>query len=134
VPQPLKYPLLGDVGDEGQGGQSLQPRSWSPDGSTLAGGLTFYPTPNSVTLLYSFASGKYTALPEGRGWPAWLSDSRRLLVARYDQIVLLDSRTGRATPVLDTAAQGVSVSRDNRWVSYIETRAQSDVWMAKLEP
>ncbi|HKZ32607.1 MAG TPA: hypothetical protein VJ648_09675, partial [Vicinamibacteria bacterium] len=117
-----------------EGGNSLQPRSWSPDGSTLAGGLTFYPTPNSVTLLYSFASGKYTALPEGRGWPAWLSDSRRLLVARYDQIVLLDSRTGHATPVLDTAAQGVSVSRDNRWVSYIETRAQSDVWMAKLEP
>ena len=117
-----------------EGGNSLQPRSWSPDGSTLAGGLTFYPTPNSVTLLYSFASGKYTALPEGRGWPAWLSDSRRLLVARYDRIVLLDTRTGRATPVLDTAAQGISVSRDNRWVSYIETRAQSDVWLAKLEP
>ena len=117
-----------------EGGQSLQPRSWSPDGSTLAGGLTFYPSPNSVTLLYSFATGKYTALPEGRGWPAWLGDSRRLLVARYDRIVLLDTRTGRATPVLDTAAQGIAVSRDNRWVSYIETRAQSDVWMATLEP
>jgi len=115
-----------------EGGQAMQPRSWSPDGRTLAGGLTFYPSPNSVTLLYSLASRSYTALPEGRGWPAWLSDSRRLLVARYDAIVLLDTRTGRATPVLATTAQGISVSRDDRWVSYIETRAESDVWMATL--
>jgi Tol biopolymer transport system component/serine/threonine protein kinase len=117
-----------------EGGQALQPRSWSPDGRLLAGSLTFYLSPNSVTLLYSFATRTYTALPEGRGLPAWLSDSRRLLVARYDRIVLLDTRTGRATPVLDAAAQGISVSRDNRWVSYIETRAQSDVWLATLEP
>ena len=116
-----------------EGGDSMQPRSWSPDGSMLAGGITFYPSPNSVTLLYSFASRSYTALPEGRGWPAWLSDSRRLLVSRYDRIVLLDTRTGRATTVLTTAAQGISVSRDDRWVSYIETRVESDVWMATLE-
>ena len=116
-----------------EGGRSMQPRSWSPDGSTLAGGITFYPSPNSVTLLYSFASRTYTSLPEGRGWPAWLSDSRRLLVARYDRIVLLDTRTGHATNVLAAAAQGISVSRDDRWVSYIETRAESDIWMATLE-
>jgi hypothetical protein len=47
--------------------------------------------------------------------------------------VLLDTRTGRATTVLATAAQGISVSRDDHWVSYIETRAESDVWMATLE-
>jgi Tol biopolymer transport system component len=115
-----------------EGGSSMQPRSWSPDGRALAGGLTFYPSPNSVTLLYSFATRSYTALPEGRGWPAWLSDSRRLLIARYDRIVLLDTRTGRATPVLATAAQGISVSRDDRWASYIETRAEADVWLATL--
>jgi Tol biopolymer transport system component len=116
-----------------EGGQSLQPRSWSPDGSTLAGGLTFYLSPNSVTLLYSFASRTYTALPEGRGWPAWLRDSRRLLVGRLDRIVLLDTRTGRATPVIAAGGQGLSVSRDDRWLSYIETRAESDVWLATLD-
>jgi Tol biopolymer transport system component len=115
-----------------EGGQAMQPRSWSPDGRTLAGGLAFYTSPNSVTLLYSFASRTYSALPEGRGWPAWLRDSRRLLVARHDRIVLLDTRSGRATPVLAAGAQGLSVSRDDRWVSYIETRADSDVWMATL--
>jgi Tol biopolymer transport system component len=116
-----------------EGGRALQPRSWSPDGSTLAGGLSLYVSPNSVTLLYSLASRTYTALPEGRGWPAWLRDSRRLLVGRYDRIVLLDTRTGHATPILAAGGQGLSVSRDDRWVSYIETRAESDVWLATLE-
>jgi Tol biopolymer transport system component len=116
------------------GGRALQPRSWSPDGRTLAGGLTLAITPSSVTLLYSFASQSYQALPEGRGWPVWLSDSRRLLVARHDGIVLLDTRSGRAVPLLDAAPQGISVSRDDRWLSYVETHTESDVWMATLEP
>jgi dipeptidyl aminopeptidase/acylaminoacyl peptidase len=114
------------------GGRPLQPRSWSPDGTMLAGGLTFYVAADSVTMLYSFATQRYTALPEGRGNPVWMSDSRRMLVARLDRIVMLDTRTGQATPVLDTAAQGISLSRDDRWLSYIENQAESDVWLATL--
>jgi len=113
-------------------GRALQPRSWSPDGSVLAGGLTFYVSPNSVTLLYSFATRAYRALPEARGTPAWLGDSRRLLVAQHDRIVLLDTRTGRASPVLAVAAQGISLSRDDRWVTYIEPHSEADVWMATV--
>jgi eukaryotic-like serine/threonine-protein kinase len=114
------------------GGRALQPRSWSPDGTTLAGGLAFYVTADSVTMLYSFATKSYTALPEGRGNPVWLSDSRRLLVARQDRIVLLDTRSGQATPVLDVAAHCMSLSHDDRWLSYIENQAESDVWLATL--
>jgi Tol biopolymer transport system component len=115
-----------------EGGRAMQPRSWSPDGSMLAGGVDFYASPTSVTLVYSFASQTYRALPEGRGWPVWMSDSRRLLVARYDAIVMLDTRTGHATPVLSVPAEVPSVSRDDRWLSYIETHAESDVWLATL--
>ena len=115
-----------------EGGLALQPRSWSRDGSTLAGGLEFYETPNSVTMLYWFATHGYRALPEGRGNPVFMSDSRRLLVARYDRIVLVDSRTGQATPVLPVGAHGLSLSRDDRWLSYIENHAESDVWLATL--
>ena len=115
-----------------EGGHALQPRSWSPDGRTLAGGLTFYTSPNSVTMLYSFATRSYRPLPEGRGNPVWMSDSRRLLVARYDRIVMVDSVTGQATPVLGVAAHSISLSRDDRWLSYIENQAESDVWLATL--
>ncbi len=115
-----------------EGGVAMQPRSWSPDGTTLAGSPTFRVSANSVTLLYSFATRRYSALPEGRGWPVWLTDSRRLLVGRHDQIVLLDTRSGRATPVLGAGGQGLSLSRDGRWASYIETHSDADVWMATL--
>ena len=114
--------------------RALLPRSWSPDGNTLAGDLEFYVSPDSVTLLYSFASRTYRALPEARGTPEWLGDSRRLLVAQHDRIVLVDTRTGRASPVLAVAAQGISLSRDGRWVTYIEPHSEADVWMADLEP
>jgi Tol biopolymer transport system component len=115
-----------------EGRHALLPRAWSPDGTQLAGDLDFYSSAASVTLVYSFASRAYRALPEGRGTPAWLSDSRRLLVARKDRIVLLDTVTGRATPVLDVAAQQPALSRDGHWLSYIEPHAESDVWMATL--
>jgi eukaryotic-like serine/threonine-protein kinase len=115
-----------------EGGHSLQPRSWSPDGTMLAGGLNFYTSPTSVTMLYSFVVHEYRALPEGRGWPAWMSDSRRLLVARHDRIVMLDVKSGQATPVLGVAAQGISLSRDDRWLSYIENQSEADVWLATL--
>ena len=98
----------------------------------LAGTLKFYTAPDSVTLLYSFKTGTYTPLPEGRGWPAWMSDSRRLMVARYDRIVMLDAKSGQATPVLGVAAQGISLSRDDRWLSYIENQSEADVWLATL--
>ena len=117
-----------------EGGHALVPRSWSPDGTKIAGDLGFDISPGSVTLLYSFSGKTYSALPEGRGTPAWLRDSRRLLVARHDRLVLLDTRTGRASPVLSVLAQGLSVSADDRWVSYIEPHLDADVWMATLEP
>jgi len=115
-----------------EGGHALQPRSWSPDGTMLAGGVQFYVNPNSVTMLYSFVTRKYSALAEGRGNPVWMRDSRRMLVARYDRIVLLDTRTGQATTVLPTATQGISLSRDDRWLSFIESQIESDVWLATL--
>ena len=108
--------------------------TWSRDGSMLAGGLTFYASPNSVTLLYSFDSHSYRPLPEGRGNPVWMSDSRRLLVAQSDRIVMLDTRSGHATPVLAVGAQGISLSRDDHWLTYIENQTESDVWIATLGP
>jgi hypothetical protein len=116
-----------------EGGRGLNPRSWSPDGSTLAGDLDFNVSTKSVTLLYSFTTRTYSALAEGRGSPEFLSDSRRLLVAQPERIVLLHMRTGHTTPVLDVKARVISLSRDDKWLSYIEPHSEADVWMATLK-
>ena len=47
--------------------RALLPRSWSPDGATLAGDLDFYVSRDSVTLLYSFASRTYRRASRGAG-------------------------------------------------------------------
>jgi Tol biopolymer transport system component len=117
-----------------EGGHALLPRSWSKDGTILAGDLDFTVSAKSVTLLYSFTTKTYSALPDGRGYPEFLSDSRRLLVAQPDRVVLLDTRTGHATPVLDDVqARILSLSADDRWLSYIEPHNEADVWLATLK-
>jgi hypothetical protein len=83
----------------------MKPRSWSPDGRWLAGSISFYATPTSVTLLYSFEEKAYRVVPAGRGIPAWMNDSRRLVVAQYDRIVMLDSRTGSAHALATASPQ-----------------------------
>jgi Tol biopolymer transport system component len=114
-------------------GHALYPRSWSPDGRTLAGDAEFYVLPTSVTELFDLDTREYRPLPEGRGTPAWMSDSRRLVVARKDGLAILDTRTGRATPLAEGKPQGPSLSRDGRWLTYIEHHDDSDVWLATLE-
>jgi hypothetical protein len=34
--------------------------------------------------------------------------------------------------VLGVSAQGISLSRDDRWLSYIENQSEADVWLATL--
>ncbi len=36
--------------------------------------------------------------------------------------------------MLPVSGQGISLSRDDRWVTYIEPHSEADVWMATLEP
>ena len=116
------------------GGHPLLPRSWSPDGETLAGDLDFDLSPGSVTLLYSFSSKDYRALPSGQGAPEWMSDGRRLVVARHDRIVVLDSVTGVTRTLVEAAARDISLSRDDRWLTWVEAQSEADVWLATLEP
>jgi eukaryotic-like serine/threonine-protein kinase len=74
--------------------------------------------------------GAIEPLPERRRWPrlVLLGLAALLLLG----LVLLDTRTGRATTVLPALAQGLSLSADERWVTYIEPHAEADVWMATL--
>jgi dipeptidyl aminopeptidase/acylaminoacyl peptidase len=112
---------------------ALYPRSWSPDGTTIAGDFEFYVLPASRTALFDLATRQYRELPEGRGTPEWMSDGRRLVVAQRERLVILDTRTGRATPLAEARPNGPSLSRDDRWLTWIEHHDDSDVWLATLE-
>jgi dipeptidyl aminopeptidase/acylaminoacyl peptidase len=112
---------------------ALYPRSWSPDGTTIAGDFEFYVLPTSRTALFELATRRYRDLPEGKGTPEWMSDGRRLVVAQRDRLVVLDVRTGRAVPLAEARAHCPSLSRDDRWLTYIEHHDDADVWMARFE-
>ena len=57
---------------------------------------------------------------------AWLADSRRLVIRRHDGIGVVDADTGTVRPLVTVGGQmigkSVGVSRDNRWITYTETR------------
>jgi eukaryotic-like serine/threonine-protein kinase len=114
-------------------GHALYPRSWSPDGTAIAGDYEFYVLPTSVTGLFDLATRQYRELPEGRGTPEWMSDGRRLVVAQRERLVVLDTRTGRATPLVEARPNGPSLSRDDRWLTWIEHHDDADVWLARFE-
>ena len=90
-----------------EGGHALQPRSWSPDGTTLAGDLDLLRVARTASRCSTRSPRAATArCPRAGARPLWLSDSRRLLVARTTGSCLLDTRTGRATPVLAVGRAG----------------------------
>ena len=66
--------------------------------------------------------------------PAWLADSRRLIVRRHDGVAVVDADTGAVRPLVAVGGQmigkSVGVSRDNRWITYTETATEGDVWIA----
>ena len=76
-----------------EGGHALQPRSWSPDGEHAGRRprVLHVARQRHAALLVRHARPT-PRCPRAAAGPAWMSDSRRLLVARYDRIVLLDTR------------------------------------------
>ena len=120
--------------------ERFMPIAWSPDGRRIAGPVA--PVDGSVASLgiYTFATRAFSrvAADEGQAttWvaPAWLADSRRLIVRRHDGVGVVDADTGAVRPLVAVGGQvigkSVGVSRDNRWITYTETATEGDVWIA----
>jgi hypothetical protein len=49
---------------------------------------------------------------------------------------VIDSATGQARPLVDVRGYwiglSVRISRDDRWITYTETGAEGDIWLADL--
>src|SRR5262245_33785790 len=65
--------------------------SWSPDGRRLAGVEEHSAGLPVGLVVYSFESQHYERLTDFGTWPAWLSDSRRLMFHDHSKLYLIDS-------------------------------------------
>jgi Tol biopolymer transport system component len=117
-------------------GSRFMIRSWSPDGTRLAGERRLVSAAVGI-VTYSFASGTYEQLTESGWYPCWLNDSSRLLFQDEGRIFLVDSRTRKVHEVLSVAPREVSpyrfaISGDNRWIYFGITVTEADVWVVDL--
>jgi Tol biopolymer transport system component len=122
--------------------RAFMPISWSPDGRSLAG-MYFNPdgtVDTSGIIRYAFDSASYDKLLDVGAWPAWLSDSQRFLfVGEQREVMLFDTRSGESHLVLPAGniatleGRRLSITNDDRWISYIDTTAEGDVWLLSFK-
>ena len=117
-------------------GLGFSASSWSRDGRWLAGALQQGEQALPGIVLYSLAGRRYRQVTERGDSATWLSDSRRLLYREGGRILLLDTVTRAARPVLTTPPEfdlnDFSVSPDDRTVYLARDTEQGDVWLLTL--
>ncbi len=113
----------------------LRVTSWSPDGQKLAGFLSSGDGRFAGVAVYTLESHELRQVTKFGSFPAWLSDSRRLLVNDQTGMVWVDSETGRTREILSMSPNefslGFALSRDNRTVYFSVDVADSDIWLMK---
>ncbi len=131
TPQPLTL--------DGQLAQGLSAYHWSPDGQKLAciqhGADSQHPNTVVYWLATPDAAPRLQPVAENTEYPAWLSDSQRLLVAGANRLLLADLRTN-ATRVLfrfddNEIAEYLSLAPDNRTLYYSRASTEADIWLLK---
>ncbi len=136
LPIPGRAIATPEIGD-----QSFWPTSWSSDGARLAGIVVRNNGTVAATAYYDFGKRRIEIVAEGgdQNWKmlAWLGDGRRLVVRDKRGISLFDTATKRSKDLVDVGGYfvglSVSVSPDDRWITYTETATEGDVWIAELK-
>jgi Tol biopolymer transport system component len=108
--------------------------SWSPDGRWLLCAPDEFP---GGLFLYSFETRSLRKLDDSEEMAAWLPDSRQVLFSKRGALILLDTVTGRRNEILPAGTlpqEGsfttFSITRDGRWIAYLEARREGDIWLA----
>ena len=108
--------------------------AWSPDGTRLAGMIS-YSDQGVVTLTLS--SGRYERLTEFGQWPVWLPDSRHLLfVSGTNTFHVVDSLTREVRRVYSVTRDVLGpprLARDGRRIVYPRRTTEADIWLLTLE-
>jgi Tol biopolymer transport system component len=113
------------------------PISWSPDGTTLAGQVGFSDRRGAGIVRYAFASRTYERLTDFGEWPAWFSDSRRILfVSRGREFWVLDTRTKQTKKIYSTVWHTLGpprLTRDGRAVFFSRRVTEGDIYLLSFE-
>jgi Tol biopolymer transport system component len=118
------------------------PLSWSANGKRLAGITVLRSGLLGEMAVLDLERGTYELVPGdyGRAWriPAWLADNRRLIARDSRGVWLIDPEDAASDrKLVDVGGyaigKSVGISRDNRWITWTETGAEGDIWLAEFE-
>ncbi|HZM90589.1 MAG TPA: LpqB family beta-propeller domain-containing protein [Blastocatellia bacterium] len=108
------------------------PSAWSSDGRRLLGGSNL----DGQTLglsIYSFETGRLERIGNiGSSSMAWLQDNRRALFSVDGTVFIIDTETKTQHPLFSGAPGKIisfRLSRDYRWLYYIQESAEADIWL-----
>ncbi len=111
-------------------GKYFVPWDWSPDGKKLAG---IYGQPDVGGGFYSFETGKFGRFSTtANAVPSWLPDSRHIIYADENKVLITDIETLKSRELLSTPVgvpRSPFVSRDGKLLYYVVHTSESDVWL-----
>ena len=115
---------------------TFYPRSWSPDGTRLAG------TIGGTVAVYDLAARRHTLLAESTevvsaGETEWLPDNRRIVLMRDSRtLVVVDTVAGTIQPLFTSSPEvlrSFSIAGRRREIYVSLGREEADVWIATIE-
>jgi len=125
---------------EGPGGLRFSPLVWSPDGRELLGVTRRHDGSASGVATYSIADTTYRerTVPAEVAAMTFLPDGRRIVGTSGRRVELIDLGSGATREIVATtpghAILSVELSRDGKWLAWIEATDESDIWLAELGP
>jgi Tol biopolymer transport system component/tRNA A-37 threonylcarbamoyl transferase component Bud32 len=110
-------------------------QTWSRDGTRLAGQASPSPSGGGV-VAYTIATKQYQRLTTFGEWPAWLSDSRRLVfVSGGKDVYLVDSISKKTQKLFSSEEEVIGPprpTRDDRYMYFSARTAAADIWLMTL--
>ena len=123
-------------------GKIFAPRSWSPDGKWLAGGVVQPDGTTEGLVVFSLETQEYERIANSRNMgpqrpPSWLLDNRRLIFQDMNAVLLADRITKKTHPInLDAGTSElnhVRITNDNKKLYFVRVRVESDIWMMQMK-
>ena len=109
------------------------PWSWSDRGGLVGWDLRLDGSSGGI-VVYDPAARTGRRVTRFGARPVWLPDDRHVVVIDKNRLSLVDTRDGQARPIKTphTLEEDFAVSRDGRWIYFVDARKDGDVWLATL--